>query len=68
MGNIRSVLGFLFADHFHLSRGSTKLQAATAYELPLVSFPGVVWAKFFSPHGFPGFWDAIQNGVKKCIV
>jgi hypothetical protein len=24
--------------------------------------------RFFSPHGFPGFWDSIPNGAKECIV
>ena len=27
-------------------------------------FPGVVWTRFFSPHGFPGFWDSIPKRCK----
>ena len=46
---------FFFVDTLHLSRGSTEWRAAAAYELLLVIFPVVVWTRFFSPHGFPGF-------------
>ena len=55
---------FFFVDTLHLSRGSTEWRAAAAYELLLVIFPVVVWTRFFSPHGFPGFWDSIPKRCK----
>ena len=27
-------------------------------------FPVVVWTRFFSPYGFPGFWDSITKRCK----
>ena len=30
----------------------------------LVRFLGLVWTRFFSPHGFPGFYDSIPKRCK----
>ena len=41
---------------------SSELRLLMSFSWPC--FPGVIWTRFFSPHGFPGFWDSIPKRCK----
>ena len=48
----------------HFFAKKLRLELRLLMSFSWLCFPGVIWTRFFSPHGFPGFWDSIPKRCK----
>ena len=53
----------IFCEKIEIRELSSELRLLMSFSW--LCFPGVIWTRFFSPHGFPGFWDSIP---KRCTL
>ena len=60
--NQRKIQQF-FAKKLRFRELSSELRLLMSFSW--LCFPGVIWTRFFSPHGFPGFWGSIP---KRCTL
>ena len=52
----------IFCEKIEIRELSSELRLLMSFSW--LCFPGVIWTRFFSPHGFPGFWDSIPKRCK----